>query len=101
MVNGASLVEVGWMVKRGGPMFHKVEQLVAAAVAMAMLTLGAVLLVGGSASAQNASAVSASARVGAKPAPCTRCCLKMNSKTKRCAKYGYKKGTGKCAAKCK
>ncbi|MCO5969031.1 hypothetical protein [Actinoallomurus soli] len=82
-------------------MIQKVRQSVAAAVAMAMLVLGVVLLVGGSASAESRVAVSASARVDAKPPPCTRCCLKMNSKTHRCAKYGYKRGKGKCAAKCK
>ncbi|MEV5704692.1 hypothetical protein [Actinoallomurus sp. NPDC052274] len=82
-------------------MLQKVGQLVAAAVAMAMLVLGGVLLAGGSAYAQKGAVASVSTRVDAKPAPCTRCCLKMNPKTHRCAKYGYKKGKGKCQAKCK
>lgn len=82
-------------------MLQKLGQWFAAAVAMAMLVLGSVLLAGGSASAENRAAVSTSARVDAKPPPCKRCCLKMDKKTHRCAKYGYKKGKGKCSAKCK
>ncbi|MFL5859978.1 MAG: hypothetical protein ACJ780_04255 [Solirubrobacteraceae bacterium] len=82
-------------------MIQQIRRLVAAAVAVAMLAIGVVMLVGGPAYAENSARTAASARVAAKPVPCSRCCLKMDKKTHRCAKYGYRKGKGKCGPKCK
>lgn len=78
----------------------QLTRLVVAVVAVAALTAGALMTSGASAYAGKRAAAPASARLKPKP-PCTRCCLKMDKKTHRCAKYGYRRGKGKCAAKCK
>ena len=81
-------------------MIRKIAQLMAAAAAVAALVAGGVTTSSSSAFADKQTSCSASAHGKAKP-PCTRCCLKINSKTHRCEKYGYHRGTGKCSAKCK
>lgn len=82
-------------------MIQKIRRLVATAVAVAMMAIGAVMLAGGSAYAEKSAVTAVSTGVDAKPPPCKRCCLKMNPKTHRCAKYGYHRGKGKCGPKCK
>jgi hypothetical protein len=72
-----------------------------AAIAAVTVAAGIATAPVGTASAAAKNAPSVALRTVAKPPPCKRCCLKMNKKTHRCAKYGYHRGKGKCAAKCK
>lgn len=79
---------------------HIARLLMAATMAATVMT-GIAALSSGPALAAGTNARSVALRTIAKPPPCRRCCLRMNKKTHRCAKYGYRRGNGKCAAKCR
>lgn len=82
-------------------MLRMIARLLLAAITAVTVTMGIVALSSGAAVAAGKNAPSVATRTIAKPPPCTRCCLKMNKKTHRCAKYGYRRGKGKCSTRCK
>lgn len=82
-------------------MLRSIAHCSVAAVTALTVATGIAALPGGTAVAAGEHAPSVAARTIAKPPPCRRCCLKMNKKTHRCARYGYRRGKGRCSATCR
>lgn len=82
-------------------MLGRIAHLSVATITALTVATGIAALPGGTALAAGAHAPSVAARTIAKPPPCKRCCLTMNKRTHRCARYGYHRGNGRCSATCR